>query len=251
MVVQMPEKQQVCCQSFVVNTWVKSSQMNEKCFLRFLLAAHKNRPLSGGSNHPTCQVPQSHFSDLYFIPDIKNSISVGKNLTVGYELHSNSTYCTWCAQMRLKPTSLQSHPPVIAFKDRIPIKVARLYWIILTNALCPAADFSTFARSVNQAQSQSRQGTIALYNVSSTAAHIQLSQTVTEDATVQCLALWAGFMAPLSPSPGLTVHYCSLQARGHRVWMSRWEWPGWAGGVLERLWEVASEHEVREAGSML
>lgn len=54
---------------------------------------------------------------------------------------------------------------------------------------------------------------ISLYNVSSTAAHIQLSQTGTEDANIQCLALWGGFMALLSPSLGLTVVYCSLQAR--------------------------------------
>lgn len=64
---------------------------------------------------------------------------------------------------------------------------------------------------------------IALYNVSSPAAHIQLSQTGTEDAAAQCLALTAGFMALLSPAPGLTVVYCSLRARGHRVWMSGWE----------------------------
>lgn len=34
------------------------------------------------------------------------------------------------------------------------------------------------------------------------------------------------FMALLAPSLGLTTDYCSLQARGHIVWMSGWEWLG-------------------------
>lgn len=58
------------------------------------------------------------------------------------------------------------------------------------------------------------------------------------------------FMALLSPFLGLTIDYCSLQARGHRVRMSGWEWLGWRlelpGGD-----ETASMHEADKRGSMM
>lgn len=40
------------------------------------------------------------------------------------------------------------------------------------------------------------------------------------------------FMALLSPSLGLTIDYCSLQARGHGVRMSGGEWLSWRPELL-------------------
>lgn len=60
------------------------------------------------------------------------------------------------------------------------------------------------------------------------------------------------FMALLSPSVGLAIDHCSLQARGHRVRMSGREWPGWRlellGGVKQHpcMKPTDEKHDVNQ-----